>query len=168
MSFPLALTSEPALHRVMNIDVDVVGPATSFRNASVAGLYAWWLQASGGSVPLKRQFDVTAHPQLAASLFLVELLDDGDFRFRLVGERVITLLGRNSTGKRVRNIYRDDFGHALDEYYASILADGRCRRCSGSLAFAYKDYWRFESVDCPLSSDGTRLDFILGALDLVD
>jgi hypothetical protein len=159
-----------ALHRIFNIAEGVVGADTRFASAMTRHLHGWWLRANGGRVPLKRQFDITEHGQIAANIFLTELTPEGEFRFRLLGENVIHLIGGNRTGDLVKGSpsARAGFGHALDEYYWSIAHERQCNLCLGSLAFADNDFWRFESLDCPLSSDGERVDFIIGVMDIVD
>lgn len=77
------------------------------------------------------------------------------------------MCGRSYAGERVKAAFRSEYGHALDLYYQAIATDRHCRVCVGSLAFAEKDYRRFESLDCPLSSDGQKVDYIIGVMDLV-
>jgi hypothetical protein len=166
----IAATPAPrsALHRLYNIEESVVGAHTRFASPLTRQLHDWWIGANGGRVPLKRQFDITEHPSIAANIFLTDLTPDGEFRFKLLGEHVISMIGANRTGMRVRNGTEADFGHALDEYYWSILRERQCKLCLGTMAFADKDYWRFESLDCPLSSDGERIDYIIGVMDIID
>jgi hypothetical protein len=156
-----------ALNRFFNIEESPVSADTQFLSAKTRHLYDWWVGANGGRMPTRRMFDVTEHRPIVASLFLTEVTREGEFVFRLLGEEVIQMIGRNPTGETVKRIGNTDYGHALHEYYASIVAAKACRKCFGSLAFADKDFRYFESIDCPLSSDGLRIDYIVGAMDLV-
>jgi hypothetical protein len=159
-----------ALHRLFNIAEAVAGPGTRFASPMTRRLHDWWTEANGGLVPLKRQFDITEHRPIAANIFLTELTPEGAFRFKLLGENVIHMIGGNRTGVLVKSSpsARADFGHALDEYYWSIVRERQCKLCLGSLAYADKDFWRFESLDCPRSSDGERVDHLIGVMDIVD
>ena len=44
-------------------------------------------------------FDVTEHKMIVANIFLTEVLPDGDFVFRLLGEGVIQIVGSNRKGE---------------------------------------------------------------------
>ena len=156
-----------ALNRFFNIEESPVARDTQFLSAKTRHLYDWWITANGGRMPTRRMFDVTEHRPVVASLFLTEVTHEGEFIFRLLGEEVIQMIGRNPTGETVKRVGNAEYGHALHEYYASIAAARQCRKCFGSLAFADKDFRYFESIDCPLSSDGERVDFIVGVMDLV-
>ena len=163
---PSTFTSTRAsqLHRIFDIEERIVGQSTAFLTPMTRYLHMWWVRSNGGRLPLKRQWDVTEHRPIIANLFLTELMPDGEFRFKLIGEDVIKMLGVNNTGKVVKNAHRADYGHALDEYYRSIVRDPVCKLCRGSLAFAERDFCRFESIDCPLSSDGERVDLVIGVM----
>jgi hypothetical protein len=156
-----------ALNRFFNIEESPVSAETQFLSAKTKHLYDWWLGAGGGRMPTKRMFDVTEHRPIVASLFLTEATHDGEFVFRLLGEDVIQMIGRNPSGEAVKRFGNAEYGHALHEYYTSIAAAKECRKCFGSLAFADKDFRYFESIDCPLSNDGERVDYIVGVMDLV-
>jgi hypothetical protein len=167
MQKPVAPIGHSALQRISRIEITVVDSSTVFASPITRHLRDWWLNANDGEVPLRRQFDITEHAVIAPNVFLVEVLGDGSFRFKVVGEEVIRMIGRNNTGQRVTSSETTEVGHALEEYYHSIVRERVSKLCKGSLAFAYKDYWRFESLDCPLTADGERIDFIIGVMALV-
>jgi hypothetical protein len=156
------------LHKFFNIEESDVDAATPFASAKTRQLHEWWLGANGGRMPSKRVFDVTQHRSIVANLFLIEVAPDGQFIFRLLGEEVIKMIGANPVGQTVKQSGQAEYGHALDEYYRSVARAGGCRRCFGSLATGGQGYRDFESVDCPLSSDGRRVDYIVGVMDLLD
>lgn len=156
-----------ALNRFFNIEESRVTAATQFLSDKTRHLYDWWIAANGGRMPTRRMFDVTEHRAVVANLFLTEVTREGEFVFRLLGENVIQMIGRNPTGETVKRVGSAEYGHALHEYYRTIVASRECRKCFGSLAFADKDFRYFESIDCPLSNDGVRVDFIVGVMDLV-
>lgn len=156
-----------ALNRFFNIEESVVGPDSQFLSQKTRHLYDWWIGANGGQIPHRRQFDVTEHRGVVANLFLTEVNGDGEFVFRLLGEEVIQIIGRNTTGETVKRMGRGEYGHALHEYYGSIVQSRQCRKCFGSLAFADKDFRYFESIDCPLVGDDGQVSIIIGVMDLV-
>jgi hypothetical protein len=162
------MNAEPsALNRFFNIEESIVGPDSQFLSQKTKHLYAWWVAAGGGRIPNRRQFDVTDHRSIVANLFLTDVTAEGEFVFRLLGEDVIQIIGRNTTGEAVKRVGRGEYGHALHQYYESIVQSRQCRKCFGSLAFADKDFRYFESIDCPLAGDDGRVNAIIGAMDLV-
>lgn len=159
---------ESALTKFFDIKEEAVTPDTKFVSKKNKHLYDWWCRVNGGKIPLRRMFDVVDHKMIIPNLFLTEVLPDGDFVFRLFGETVIQLVGRNRKGELVQKGEVGEYGHALYEYYHSVVAGRVCRLCLGSLAFAGRDLRKFESIDCPLTDEGGNITFIVGVMDFVD
>jgi len=154
-----------AISRIYGVNEETVTGATVFLSSKVAGLYRWWHdRAQGGRLPLRNEFDVAEHASVIPDLFLVEVLADGRFLMKLEGERVIELFGVNNTGRIItESAGVGEYGHALAEYYQSIVEERLCRRCTGTMEHVNHRRWiEFESIDCPLSRDGRQVDFILG------
>ena len=162
------LNRPPDLTRIVEIEDTVVDKATRFESAKVRHLYDWWASANGGQMPRRRQFDILGHRPIIANLFLTEVLPDGNFQFRLLGEEVIQIIGRNRTGETVRQAADGEYGHELYNYYHSVVMGRVCRRCTGALFFAREGARRFESIDCPLAADdGAQVSVIIGVMDVV-
>lgn len=154
-----------ALSRIYGVNEETVTDATVFLSPKVAELYRWWRShTQSGHLPLRSEFDITEHKPIIPDLFLVEVLADGQFLMKLEGERVIELFGVNYTGRIITEAADlEEYGHALAEYYQSIVDERLCRRCTGNMENANHRRWiEFESIDCPLSRDGRQVDFILG------
>jgi hypothetical protein len=158
------------LSRVYGIDEDIVTDDTVFLTPKVASLYTWWRRLAVGRLPLRREFDVLDHWHSIRDLFLVEALADGQFLMALEGERVIQLFGVNNSGQLISEATGlGNFGHAIHDYYTGLVRDRACRRCVGNLERVNNRGWiEFESIDCPLSRDGDRVDFIIGVIDVID
>lgn len=163
----LGTGQDSVMSRFYGIEDGPVEAETVFQCSRVRSLHEWWLSAAGGALPLWRQFDILDHKFIVEHLFVIECRPEGDFFFRLLGERSIEMLGRNPRGTTIGRNDTDVYGHALYEYYSRIVADRRPRRCTGTLAFADRSWKRFESLDCPLSRTGERVDLILGVMDLL-
>ena len=154
-----------AISRIYGVNEETVNDASVFVSPKVAALYKWWRSlAQEGRLPLRREFDITEHTSIVPDLFLVEVLADGQFLMKLEGERVIELFGVNNTGRVITQLTGiGEYGHALAEYYQSIVNERLCRRCTGNMERVNHRQWvEFESIDCPLSRDGHQVDFILG------
>ncbi len=145
-----------------------VGPQTVFFSPKAKYLYDWWqAQCREGKLPLRRAFDIVEHKEIVSNVFLTEVRDDDTFVFRLMGEDCIQIVGRNPTGEIIRPGHLSPYGHALHEYYSSIVQAKICKRCVGSLLLGGKEFKRFESIDCPLTSDGETVTMIIGIMDLI-
>ena len=159
------MSRDLAISRIYGVNEETVTDATVFLSSKVADLYRWWRShAKEGRLPLRRAFDIADHTAMIPDLFLVEVLADGRFLMKLEGERVIELFGVNNTNRIITEAEGvGEFGHALAEYYQSIVDEKLCRRCTGNMEHVNHRRWiEFESIDCPLSRDGHQVDFILG------
>lgn len=163
--------TEPRTLRISTIHgvrESIVTPETRFRSPKVRALHDWWTAESAHGLPLRSAFDVVRHKAIVPNLFLVEVLPDGSFLLKLHGQTVIEMFGVNNTGRVVTDhVGVGEYGHALHEYYTEIVRTRLCRQCDGSLDHIDRGFVRFEAIDCPLSRDGGRVDYILGAIDRV-
>jgi hypothetical protein len=99
-------------------------------------------------------------------LSLIEVLPNAtDFRFRLLGTEITRQLGRDSTGKTVREVYTTadpELRQWLLDTCASVVA----RKCPvlgrGTLRAVAKDFIIFETLHLPLSEDGEAVNMLFG------
>ena len=156
------------LTRIYDIADANVDESSEFLSGKVNHLYRWWVLADGGRMPKRKMFDILDHRSIVANLFVTDVLPTGEFQFRILGEEVIRIIGRNRTGETVTHKNKGEYGHELYEYYRMITANRVCRKCTGTLMFAIGGARRFESIDCPLAddSDGT-VAAIIGVMDVV-
>lgn len=163
------MTEPRSLNQVVSLDSGLVEATTRLIGPHVAALHRWWTSqfAATAGIPRRAAFDIAAHRALAPYLFLVDTPEDGRYGFRLLGEMVVEMTGRNITHMPVTTFTPIEYGHDLYAYYREIVRTGRCHMCRGSLAFAGKDYRRFESIDCPLAGEDGRVFQIIGAMDYV-
>lgn len=142
-----------------------VGESTRFLSPTVGRLYRWW--ASSGAPPRRADFDIADHWRLAPHLFLVAVLPDDAFQFRLYGERVIKILGVNNRGRLITPGGSDNAEGDRDllRYYQRIAAERICWRCVGHFGHRGREHIRFESIDCPLAAEDGRIVAIIGCMD---
>jgi len=156
------------LTRIYDIAEADVDESTEFLSAKVRHLYRWWVLANEGRMPKRKMFDILEHRSIVANLFVTDALATGEFQFRILGEEVIRIIGRNRTGETVTHKSKGEYGHELYEYYRAVAASGRCRKCTGTLMFAIGGARRFESIDCPLGDDDSdTVCAIIGVMDVV-
>ena len=163
------MAEKPAdLTRITDVVETAVDVTTEFDSVKVRHLADWWRTVNGGRMPRRGMFDILDHRRIVANLFLVEVLAAQEFLFKLLGEEVIQIVGRNRTGETVRRVNVGEYGHELYEYYGSIVRGGVCRKCTGLLTFSIGGMRRFESIDCPLAADqGESIAAIIGVMDVV-
>jgi hypothetical protein len=98
----------------------------SINHPALLGLYDHWRAlAPPGAVPSWRSFDPTAVAPCIGSLLVADLeVDPFRVRYRLVGERLIALYGRDLTGHYVDALYLPDFRAAVLAVYRSVQETG--------------------------------------------
>jgi hypothetical protein len=160
--------SDGDLTRIYDIVDAHVDGSTEFLSPKVKHLYGWWALANNGRMPTRKMFDILDHRAVVANLFVTEVLPTGEFQFRILGEEVIRIIGRNRTGEMVTHKNKGEYGHELYEYYRMVVANRLCRKCMGTLMFAIGGARRFESIDCPLADDNADMVCaIIGVMDVV-
>lgn len=154
---------------VTDVQVDEISAETVFKSERIRGFYRWWadLAIAHGTLPLWRHFDILDHRALAPYFFVVETPRTGDYRFRLLGEVVIGMIGRNNVGELVRARPDSDYGHGLYDYYRNIVERRCCLRCQGTLMFPKDGQKRFESIDCPMIDETGMISRIIGVMDYI-
>jgi len=143
---------------------------TRFRSGKTRRLYDWWATVNRDHPPRRRDFDVVDHADLAENLFLAKALDRERFLMKLHGEAVIAMFGHNPTGHIVSAADSvETFGHALHEYYRTVLDDGWPHLCVGDLSHVDRGFIVFESIDCPLIDEETgEFGYIIGVTEPIE
>lgn len=126
-------------------------------------LYQWW-SSYAPAIPSRDDFDITKVPSLAPHIYLFEVLEPGKYLYRLCGENVSYLVGRNY---HMTEISLDSFHIAdslLAEYLDWMLISGGVNGCHGDMSFFNKEHIKFESIDCPLINSEGKTTHIIGVL----
>jgi hypothetical protein len=162
-----AVESPTEYNRFLGYETSPVVETTPLLGQGTRRIYDWWRRANRGAPPLKSAFDIVDHARLAPHIFVVDREQNGRFRFRLMGEEVVRMVGRSRAGDWVTGVHPDDRDDALERYYWSIVIARVPKRCFGTLAFAGKSHHRFESIDCPLADDQGEVVRILGLMEIL-
>lgn len=94
----------------------------------------------------------------------MDVIDGGrDFRYRLVGTIMVEAVGRDLTGRLVSEC---DYSGNEDNVWASFRRPVESRGPvfrRGRMIWRRDRSWRtYESVHCPLASDGVAIDMTIG------
>lgn len=129
----------------------------------------YW-NAKRGARPMPRRADIDPFElrHHLPFLWLVDVLPGAaDFRFRLIGTAITQHLGRDSTGKTVRDVYAP-LGPAVLQWALDVCTSAvRLQRpvvASGTLRPLNKEYIAFQSLHLPLSEDGERVNLLFGRI----
>jgi hypothetical protein len=125
-------------------------------------LALWNARRGERSLPARRDFDAVELMRFGGRIALIDVEHEPKrYRFRLIGSRMTEVLGRDSTGRYVDELYDDDFYQTAVGPYERVLRDRRPVTSHGNMKRMGKEFLRFHSLDLPLSSDGERVDMIM-------
>ncbi|WP_439816189.1 PAS domain-containing protein [Zavarzinia sp. CC-PAN008] len=143
------------------------------RDARLAHVHRYWASRCGlYTCPLRQDIDPRALKPVLPFVFMAERgavpgagLSGGPFRLRLVGTALVGLFGRDVTGCLLSEALAPAVATEVAARFESVLQTtaptlwhGIVDRGAGSQPLAV------QSLNLPLSSDGTCVDRILGAM----
>jgi PAS domain-containing protein len=129
-------------------------------------LVAYWERKRGMRLaPCRADVDLMDLRMHLRTIFMVDVLDGGaDFRYRLIGTAIVAGLGRDSTGKRLSELYHDrpKVLARLLERFNLVLTQKRPVFTRGQV-YRLPDATirRFVSGAVPLSDDGATVNIVL-------
>lgn len=134
-------------------------------------LYYWTVKRGDRPFPSRTDIDPLDLPDLLPNLFLVDVLPtlpgaDPRFRYRLTGTRVDEIYDQNLTGKTPGDIRTVEIAIQVEQQYRQVLDDRRPRCDHVTLLARDHTFWHYERLILPLSSDGIRIDTLLGGIYL--
>lgn len=156
----------PAGSAVPRLQIESPDTGDAFTVAKNAAFFDWWQGLDGGACPHRKQFDITEHVDWAANVFLirVESADPWVYRYRLIGNEAVQILGRNHTGLALSETAWDRFDAAASRAYDGMMERRRPLRFYGCLDRFQRDYARFESVDAPFLGEDGRVAAVIGLI----
>lgn len=126
-------------------------------------LLKWW--QANGAPPSRSQFDIIDHAADAANLFLVQRIEPDQFQYRLSGQEVIRIVGRNSRGEYFSTADTSSRG-AFAQHLENVAQDRMPWVCEGTTEITGRvGLIAFESVDCPLLADNGEIGWIIGGME---
>ncbi|HEX7775673.1 MAG TPA: PAS domain-containing protein [Parvibaculum sp.] len=143
----------------------------------IAALTAYWeSKRNGNAMPDRRDIVPSEIVKLLPNLHICEVLEDGrDFRFRLFGTALVTVLGAEMTGKRVSEIgggsivSKPDAARRRWLDVTSRAYEGRHPVfASGHLVNTIRRNVRWHSFAAPLTAGGAATEQILGAIFFIE
>lgn len=135
-------------------------------NPRFQDLVAYWERKRGArALPLRRDIDPLELRAHLGSLVIIECLPGlADFRYRLIGTKVVAAYGRDSTGKTVRALYAVDDPEYCDfllDIYRTVATRRVTARVTANLRPVNKNFRQADSLLLPLDGGDGKVDFIL-------
>lgn len=125
-------------------------------------LYRHWRSLAQGATPRRAAFDPFAIPRLMPHLFMMDVLPDGAFRYRLVGTAIDAHLGASFTGYRLDEMRsgktRDDLAHL----FATVASERRPGYYASRLASETDTHATYRRLVLPLAEADGRVAVLLG------
>lgn len=149
-------------------DGPAAGEAVSsvIQSPAVRAIYELWRskRAAAGGLVLRADIDpIDIGARNLPHVAIIELLEDGDLRYRLVGGHILEYIGYDFSGWRVSEYYRDKPDDGSPEDYHTAIAERRPMHSRANLIADGRSYVIYERLILPMSSDGIRVDRLLVA-----
>lgn len=130
-------------------------------------LYQYWNARRGNRpMPGRADIDPSEMRQWLPGIMLVDVNPDGrHFTYRLVGTRIVDLLGVNPTGRPVETGWPEDEVQVLLDGYRQVVDTRKplfCQQVRGWLDDQEPSAW---AIRLPLSSNETDVDMVLAYLN---
>jgi hypothetical protein len=137
----------------------------------LAELVAYWdAKRAGRMAPRRSDIDPAELKPHLTGLLMLDVLDGGaDFRYRLIGTAIVQGSGRDSTGRRMSELYADQPAvlQRLLDRFRRVVTEQRPIYTRGRIYWVpNREYRRFVTVAVPLSDDGRTVNIILSEMIL--
>lgn len=127
-------------------------------------LYDWWVGACAGrAMPPYSAFDPVALPWALGHISVVSVLDDGDYRFRVDGTRVVDYFGVELSGKKLSEHPSAVARNKIGESFAFVRAAKTPTKVRRDVATDTR-LLRIELLLLPYSKDGAAVTEIMSCL----
>jgi hypothetical protein len=135
-------------------------------NPRFQDLVAYWRQKGGvRTLPLRRDIDPLELQAHLGSLNIIECLPGlGDFRYRLIGTKIVEAYGRDSTGRTVRELYEaadPEYCAFLLEAYREVATRAVTARIHATLRPVHKHFRHADSLLLPLDGGDGSVRWLL-------
>lgn len=125
----------------------------------------WDRKRAGRLAPRPTEMEPSELAGHLPSTVIVDAIEGGaDFRYRFIGKRLVETVGRDATGRRFSELYRDqpDALAQLRAIFSYPVAQKHLGYIRGRIFWLpNRDYRRFTAALAPLSDDGFTVSAIL-------
>jgi len=131
----------------------------------INNLYSYW-QGQKGNKACPSKSDIRPKDLIPylPHVFLVDVLDEINFRFRLAGSRFCDLTERRMAGDFIEAIFPDMFCAEVRKAWQQAY-DGATVLGRGQVWIPAKDFLQWEGIVLPLSESGNDVDTLVGVIE---
>lgn len=154
-----AATADQVAARTLEVTEQRSGAAGSdLSHPATRRLCEWWEARRQAGPVLRRDFDPTLLGRNMRDSYLVRRVgaDGRSFVLRIVGERIIDIVGFDNTGSEINLDRGPEADRGMASYYDGVMQDARPALCRGFFARAGFARVPFEAIDCPLWEPGAE------------
>lgn len=141
-------------------------PGLDCRDRTLLDVLEYWKgKCRDGALPRRADIDPLDLRRHLPNLILIDVEHDPlRLRYRLIGTRITQAMQRDSTGRYYGEIYAPEIVEAIHGSFRWIFANRRPLRTFGQAFYPDRNFYDYETLNLPLSSDGTVIDMVLGGL----
>jgi hypothetical protein len=136
------------------------------RHPNLRLLFEYWTsKRAGRAAPSRADINPSQIKSVLADVMIWNVGEHGQHTIRLVGENVVRFVGRNNTGELATAGMTPEAAAIMSDVLNQVV-ETRSSRFRAGKAFWHrqKSYRDFEACYLPLSSDGKKVDKILGGI----
>ncbi|WP_416900057.1 MAG: PAS domain-containing protein [Minwuia sp.] len=141
-------------------------PALNCEDAQLISLLDYWEGKKAGRVfPARRDVDPIEIRHLLGVVVMIDIEQDPfRLRYRLLGTKITQTMGRDNTGRYYDEIYGQELLSDIYKSFQWILENRAPLRTYGEAFYEDRDFYDYETLNLPLSSDGETIDMIFGGI----
>jgi hypothetical protein len=140
------------------------------RDSRIKALFAYWNQVRGErKMPARADIDPAAIHELLPHIFMYSVARDGGYTVRLVGEEVVSFVGRNATGNPAGAVMPPRSAAVIVGILDAVTQERAPKFRAGKAHWlAAKSYRDYEACFLPLSADGESVNIVLAGVVFPD
>lgn len=140
---------------------------TAVEGDRLKALLAYWRsKLRDGRLPARAQLDPAEMKTLLPFVYLIGVEEEPRrFRYRLIGTQIVRWSGGDATGRHADDPFCGEGRFALIELYQTVTRAGAPVLTPWQPAVLGGSPMLFSRLLLPLSSDGARIDMILGGAE---
>jgi len=141
-------------------------PGMVCRDPLLLELHRYWeSKKNGWKFPSRRDIDPAEIVPHLPNVFLIDVFHDPlRLRYRLLGTRITEVMRRDSTGKFYDEIYAPELLEAIYRSFRWMFEKGQPLRTHGESFYPDRNFYTYEALNLPLSTDGVTIDMVFGGL----
>lgn len=149
----------------MSLQVFHDPPEEKLSDLRLLRLWQYWNELNApGRIPSRAQLDPTQITPVLPWTFLIDTTVPDEFRYRLVGTRIVAEMGYDMTGQLVSRAYAGpDWTDVVRDYRWVVRQRRPCLTRNSIILPATGMSYAYSRLLLPLSGDGRDVDMLLGA-----